>query len=82
MPLLMVVVSPSGALVPIVSAASLGFLAFLGAIGARVGGVNVLRGTVRVIFWGAGDGSHLRYRQIVGRGCPMIEAERYELSLE
>jgi len=53
MPLLMVVVSPSSALVPIVSAASLGFLAFLGAIGARVGGANVLRGTVRVIFWGA-----------------------------
>jgi len=53
MPLLMVVVSPSNALVPIVSAASLGFLAFLGAIGARVGGANVLRGTVRVIFWGA-----------------------------
>ena len=53
MPLLMVVVSPSGALVPIVSTASLGFLAFLGAIGARVGGANVLRGTVRVIFWGA-----------------------------
>ena len=53
MPLLMVVVSPSDALVPIVSAASLGFLAFLGAIGARVGGANVLRGTVRVIFWGA-----------------------------
>jgi vacuolar iron transporter family protein len=53
MPLLMVVASPSGALVPIVSAASLVFLAFLGAIGARVGGANVLRGTVRVIFWGA-----------------------------
>jgi len=53
MPLLMVVVSPSGALVPIVSAASLVFLAFLGAVGARVGGANVLRGTVRVIFWGA-----------------------------
>jgi VIT1/CCC1 family predicted Fe2+/Mn2+ transporter len=53
MPLLMVVISPNGALVPIVSAASLGFLAFLGAIGARVGGANVLRGTFRVIFWGA-----------------------------
>ena len=53
MPLLMVVVSPSGVLVPIVSTASLGFLAFLGAIGARVGGANVLRGTVRVIFWSA-----------------------------
>ena len=53
MPLLMVFVSPAGALVAIVSAASLAFLAFLGAIGARVGGANVLRGTARVTFWGA-----------------------------
>jgi VIT1/CCC1 family predicted Fe2+/Mn2+ transporter len=53
MPLLMVVVSPSGVLVPIVSAASLGFLALLGAIGARVGGANVLLGIARVTFWGA-----------------------------
>ena len=53
MPLLMVVVSPTGALVPIVSAASLGFLALLGAIGARAGGANVLRATARVTFWGA-----------------------------
>ena len=53
MPLLMVVVSPAGALVPIVSAASLGFLAFLGAVGARAGGANVLRATARVTFWGA-----------------------------
>jgi VIT1/CCC1 family predicted Fe2+/Mn2+ transporter len=40
MPLLMVVVSP---LVPIVSAASLGFLALLGAIGAKAGGASLLR---------------------------------------
>ena len=53
MPLLMVIVSPTSVLVPIVSAASLAFLALLGAIGARVGGANVLRGTARVIFWGA-----------------------------
>jgi VIT1/CCC1 family predicted Fe2+/Mn2+ transporter len=53
MPLLMVVVSPAGALVPVVSAASLGFLALLGAIGARAGGANVLRATARVTFWGA-----------------------------
>jgi vacuolar iron transporter family protein len=53
MPLFMVVVSPAGALVPIVSAASLGFLALLGAIGARAGGANVLRATARVTFWGA-----------------------------
>jgi len=52
LPLLMVVISPIGAIVPIVSAASLGFLALLGAIGARAGGANVLRATVRVTFWG------------------------------
>jgi len=53
MPLLMVVVSPASALVPIVSAASLGFLALLGAVGAKAGGANVLRATARVTFWGA-----------------------------
>jgi vacuolar iron transporter family protein len=53
MPLLMVVVSPTGALVPIVSGASLLFLALLGGIGARAGGANVLRATARVTFWGA-----------------------------
>jgi VIT1/CCC1 family predicted Fe2+/Mn2+ transporter len=40
MPLLMVVVSPASVLVPIVSGVSLGFLAFLGAIGAKAGGAN------------------------------------------
>ena len=53
MPLLMVVVSPAAALVPIVSAASLGFLALLGAIGAKAGGAGILRATARVTFWGA-----------------------------
>ena len=54
MPLLMVVISPSGVLVPLVSsAASSGFLALLGAIGARAGGANVLRATARVTFCGA-----------------------------
>jgi VIT1/CCC1 family predicted Fe2+/Mn2+ transporter len=53
MPLLMVVLSPRGTLVPIVFAASLGFLAVLGAIGAMAGGANVLRATARVTFWGA-----------------------------
>ena len=53
MPLLMVVVSPPAMLVPLVSVASLGFLALLGAIGARAGGANMLRATVRVTFWGA-----------------------------
>jgi len=53
MPLLMVVVASATALVPIVSGASLGFLALLGAIGAKAGGANVLRATARVTFWGA-----------------------------
>jgi VIT1/CCC1 family predicted Fe2+/Mn2+ transporter len=53
MPLLMVVVSPSTALVPVVSGASLAFLAVLGAIGAKAGGANIIRATIRVTFWGA-----------------------------
>jgi VIT1/CCC1 family predicted Fe2+/Mn2+ transporter len=53
MPLLMVVLSPATMLVPIVSAASLAFLALLGAIGAKAGGASVLRAAVRVSFWGA-----------------------------
>lgn len=53
MPLVMVLASPASALIPLVSAASLAFLALLGAIGAKVGGANVLRAAVRVSFWGA-----------------------------
>ena len=53
LPLLMVLVSPAGFLVPAVSIASLGFLALLGAIGARAGGAGVVRATIRVTFWGA-----------------------------
>ena len=53
MPLLMAAVSPASALVPIVSASTLLFLALLGAAGARTGGANMLRATVRVTFWGA-----------------------------
>lgn len=53
MPLLMVVVAPANLLVPLVFAASLCFLALLGAIGARTGGAHVLRATLRVTFWGA-----------------------------
>ena len=53
LPLLTVLVSPPGAIALVVSAASLGFLALLGAIGARAGGANVPRATLRVTFWGA-----------------------------
>ena len=53
LPLLMVLVSPRSALVPVVSVASLLFLGLLGAIGARTGGADVVRATARVTFWGA-----------------------------
>ncbi len=53
MPLLMVLVSPTRFLIPIVSIASLGFLALLGAVGARAGGADLMKATARVTFWGA-----------------------------
>ncbi|MGE6696361.1 VIT1/CCC1 transporter family protein [Hyphomonas sp. NPDC076900] len=53
MPLAMVPVMPRETLVVGVSVASLLFLALLGAIGARAGGANVTRATLRVTFWGA-----------------------------
>ncbi|MBM3563578.1 MAG: VIT family protein [Alphaproteobacteria bacterium] len=53
LPLIAVWLAPRDLLVPIVSAGSLGFLALLGAIGARAGGAAVLRATARVTFWGA-----------------------------
>lgn len=53
LPLAMVLFLPASLLVVGVSAASLLFLALLGAVGARAGGANVLKATVRVTFWGA-----------------------------
>ncbi len=53
MPLLMVAISPAPSVVKTVSIASLGFLALLGAIGAKAGGADVLTATARVTFWGA-----------------------------
>ena len=53
MPLLAVVFSPTPLVVPAVSAASLVYLAVLGAIGARTGGAGILKPTLRVTFWGA-----------------------------
>jgi VIT1/CCC1 family predicted Fe2+/Mn2+ transporter len=53
LPLLMVVVSPVVYLVPVVSVASLSFLAVLGAVAAKAGGADIARATARVTFWGA-----------------------------
>jgi len=53
MPLIVTVVAPMASLVFFVSGASLLFLALLGALAARVGGAGVMRGAMRVTFWGA-----------------------------
>ena len=53
MPLLMVFLTPGKMLLPAVAIASLLFLAILGIVGARAGGANVWRATLRVTFWGA-----------------------------
>lgn len=53
LPLLLVLLLPASLLVTGVAAASLVFLALLGAVGARAGGANVARATLRVTFWGA-----------------------------
>lgn len=53
MPLLLVVVAPASTLVWTVSGSSLFFLALLGSLAAHAGGSSVLRGALRVTFWGA-----------------------------
>jgi vacuolar iron transporter family protein len=52
LPLLVVLVVPSVALIPGVAASSLVFLAALGAAAARTGGAPVVAGAWRVTFWG------------------------------
>jgi VIT1/CCC1 family predicted Fe2+/Mn2+ transporter len=51
-PLALVVLSPLNWLLPVVALGSLAFLALLGILGARAGGAEPLKPTVRVIFWG------------------------------
>ncbi len=53
LPLAASVLSPDTVLVPAVSTATLVFLALLGAMGAYTGGAGLLKGAVRVTFWGA-----------------------------
>ena len=53
LPVLMVLVVPQTSLVTAVIVATLILLAVLGAVGARAGGANVFRGSLRVTFWGA-----------------------------
>lgn len=53
LPLLTAVVVPVSAIIAVVAATSLIFLAMLGAVAARAGGAPVRAGAVRVTFWGA-----------------------------
>jgi VIT1/CCC1 family predicted Fe2+/Mn2+ transporter len=53
MPLLLVLLSPIKTIIPVVAAGSLLFLALMGAMAARTGGAGVLKGALRVTFWGA-----------------------------
>ena len=53
LPLSMVLIVPRSVLLAAVAGSSVAFLGLLGAVGARVGGANVRRATIRVTFWGA-----------------------------
>lgn len=53
LPLLITAVAPASALIPVVSGASLIFLALLGGLAAHTGGAALTIGAVRVTFWGA-----------------------------
>ncbi|MCX7588754.1 VIT1/CCC1 transporter family protein [Phenylobacterium sp. 58.2.17] len=53
LPLLVAALAPLPFVVPAVSAASLVYLAVLGAIGARAGQAPMLKPVLRVTFWGA-----------------------------
>ena len=53
MPLLVTIVAPDAALIPLVAGTSLLFLALLGGLAANAGGASVKLGAARVTFWGA-----------------------------
>jgi VIT1/CCC1 family predicted Fe2+/Mn2+ transporter len=53
LPLLIAVVSPPNLIIWSVIVATLLSLAILGALGAKTGGVDILRPTLRVLLWGA-----------------------------
>ncbi len=53
LPLLIAILVPASWIAPAVSGGSLVCLAALGAVGARVGGTDIIKPTLRVVFWGA-----------------------------
>lgn len=52
-PLAISLLTPAALIAPIVSGGSLVCLAVLGALGARAGGADIWKPTIRVTFWGA-----------------------------
>jgi len=53
LPLVTTIIFPIGRIIGMVSVLSLVFLAGLGMLAAKAGGASVIRGAVRVTFWGA-----------------------------
>ena len=53
LPLLISSLAPQRDLIPFVAGISLIFLAVLGGVAARTGGAGVIKGALRVMFWGA-----------------------------
>ena len=53
MPLVVAVLAPVAALIPMVAGTSLAFLALLGGLAAHTGGAGLAAGALRVTFWGA-----------------------------
>jgi VIT1/CCC1 family predicted Fe2+/Mn2+ transporter len=53
LPLAVAALAPPPQVIVLVALTSLVFLALLGGIAARAGGASLMRGTVRVTFWGA-----------------------------
>jgi VIT1/CCC1 family predicted Fe2+/Mn2+ transporter len=53
LPLLVALLAPAASVMPAIAIGSLGALALLGAVAARVGGAPVARATGRVAFWGS-----------------------------
>jgi VIT1/CCC1 family predicted Fe2+/Mn2+ transporter len=53
LPLLVAILAPLPQVPLAVSIASLAFLGVLGAVGAKAGGAEMVRATLRVMFWGA-----------------------------
>jgi VIT1/CCC1 family predicted Fe2+/Mn2+ transporter len=52
-PLLLAIFAPLSHIIWIISGGTIFFLAILGALGAYAGGANLLKGALRVTFWGA-----------------------------